>query len=168
MKTWVLFDWGDTLMQVFPRYAGKMKDWPQVAEIPGARKALHALHGHVGIALATNAADSEEADIRQALERVDLNAFIKHVFCFRTLGVKKSTPAFFESVRDRLHVSANHLVMVGDDFQEDVEAARAAGLWAVWFNARTSENAAGERYTTIHHLEALPAVLLGWGLLPKH
>ena len=168
MKTWVLFDWGDTLMRVFPNCAGKMKDWPRVEEVPGARKALHALHGRVGIALATHAADSEEADIREALERVALSAFVKPIFCLRAVGAKKNTPAFFFAhVQERLHASPNHLVMVGDDFAEDVEAARAAGLWAVWFNPRTPENAAGDRYTTIHRLEALPAVLMGWGLLSR-
>lgn len=167
MKTWVLFDWGDTLMRVFPQYSGKMKDWPRVEEMPGARKALHGLHGRVGIALATNAADSEESDIREALERAGLGSFVKQIFCYRAVGAKKSTPDFFAQVQARLHADPGHLVMVGDDFAEDVQAARAAGLWAVWFNPRTSENAAGDRYTTVHHLEALPAVLMGWGLMPR-
>lgn len=167
MKTWVLFDWGDTLMRVFPQFRGKMKDWPKVEEMPGARKALHALHGKLGIALATNAADSEEADIREALERAGLSSFVKHIYCLRAVGAKKSTPEFFRHVLDQLHTDPGHVVMVGDDFTEDVEAARAAGLRAVWFNHRTPENAAGEHYTTVHHLEALPGVLMGWGLLPR-
>jgi len=167
MKTWVLFDWGDTLMRVFPESKGKMKDWRRVEEMPGARKALHALHGKVGIALATNALDSEEADIREALARVELDAFIKRIFCFKSVGAKKSTPEFFQFVLQELHAEPAQVVMVGDDPQEDAQAARAAGLRAVWFNPRTSENRVAEHLTTIHHLEALPAVLMGWGLMPK-
>lgn len=168
MKTWVLFDWGNTLMRVFPAYKGKMKDWPKVEEMPGARKALHALHGKVGIALATNAADSEEADIREALGRVDLDSFVKRIFCYKAVGAKKSTPEFFEAVLSALHATPAQVVMVGDDPREDVEAARAAGMRVVWFNPRTSETRVAEHLTTIHHLEALPAVLMGWGLLPKN
>lgn len=167
MKVWVLFDWGDTLMRVDPKARGKMKDWPRVEEIPGARKALHALHGNLGLAIATNAADSEAEDIRAALERVGLNAFFKQVFCHRDLGLKKSDPAFYAAILEHLKVDGDHGVMVGDDFLEDVESPRKAGLRAVWFNARSDENRAGEHFTTIHHLEALPGVLMGWGLLKR-
>lgn len=167
MKTWVLFDWGDTLMRVFPEAKGKMKDWRKVEEMPGARKALHALHGKVGIALATNAADSEETDIREALARVGLDSFVKRIFCYKAVGAKKSTPEFFRFVLEDLHAEAAQVVMVGDDPREDADAARAAGLRAVWFNPRTAENRVAEHLTTIHHLEALPAVLMGWGLLSR-
>lgn len=167
MKTWVLFDWGDTLMRVFPHSVGKMKDWPRVEEMPGARKALQALHGKAGVALATNAADSEEADIRAALERVGLASFVKHIYCLRSVGARKSSPEFFRHVLADLRADANHVVMVGDDFKEDVEAACAAGLHAVWFNTRNGDDAVGQGYTTVHHLDALPAVLAGWGMVPR-
>lgn len=167
MKTWILFDWGDTLMRVDPKCKGKMKDWLRVEEIPGARKTLHTLHGHLGLALATGAADSEEADIRAALDRVDLNAFFKQVFCSRDLGLKKDDPAFYTAILERLKLDPDHAVMVGDDFHPDVEVPRQAGLRAVWFNARSDENRVGEHFTTIHHLEALPGVLTGWGLMKR-
>ncbi len=165
MNAWVLFDWGDTLMRVFPQYKGRMKDWPRVEEIPGARKALHALHGRIGIALATNAADSEEADIRKALERADLGSFVKRVYCQKTVCAKKSSPEFFAHVVKDLHAPADHLVMVGDDYAEDVEAALAAGLRAVWFNARGEEVRTGHNLATLHRLDHLPALLGAWGLL---
>lgn len=167
MKIWVLFDWGDTLMRVFPEAKGKMKDWKQVAEMPGARPALRSLHGQVGLALATNAADSDEEDIRAALARVDLDAFMKRVFCQRALGVKKGDPDFFRQALEGLHIDPEHAVMVGDDWAEDVQSARAAGLRAVWFNHRNTESRTAEHVTTIHHLEALPGVLMGWGLLKR-
>lgn len=165
MHAWVLFDWGNTLMRVFPECRGKMKDWPRIQEIPGARKALHALHGRIGIALATNAADSDEADIRQALMRADLNSFIKRVYCFRSVGARKSSPAFFTHVMQDLRVPADHLVMVGDEYAEDVEAAQHAGLRAVWFNERTPEIRTGHHLATLHHLDHLPALLQALGLL---
>lgn len=165
MNAWVLFDWGNTLMRVFPGYRGKMRDWPRVEEIPGARKALHSLHGRIGIALATNAADSEEADIRQALERGDLNSFIKRIYCFKSVGAKKSSPEFFDYVARDLHTAPDRLVMVGDEYAEDVEAALAAGLRAVWFNESSEEVRTGHNLATLHHLDHLPALLQTWGLL---
>lgn len=165
MNAWVLFDWGNTLMRVFPEFRGKMRDWPRVQEIPGARKALHSLHGRIGIALATNAADSEEEDIRQALERADLSSFIKRIYCLKTVGAKKSSPEFFAWVLKDLHTPADRIVMVGDEYGEDVEAAQAAGLRAVWYNERSPEVRTGHNLATLHHLDHLPAILHAWGLL---
>ncbi len=165
MNAWALFDWGDTLMRVFPEFRGKMKDWPRVEEMPGARRALHALHGRIGIALATNARDSEEEDIRKALERADLASFVKRIYGYRTVGAPKSSPEFFAHVLEGLHAPADHVVMVGDDFAEDVEAALAAGLRAVWFNTRSQEVRTGHNLATLHHLDHLPALLHTWGLL---
>lgn len=165
MNAWVLFDWGNTLMRVFPEYHGKMRDWPRVQEIPGARKALHSLHGRIGIALATNAADSEEKDIRQALERADLSSFIKRIYCFKSVGAKKSSPEFFAHVLKDLHTAPDRLVMVGDEYAEDVEAPLAAGLRAVWFNETSHEVRTGHNLATLQHLDHLPALLQAWGLL---
>ncbi len=167
MKTWILFDWGNTLMRVMPGASGKMKDWRQVQEVDGVRAMLRSLHGHAGLALATNAEDSEVEDIRAALARVELDPFLKHIFCFRSLGAKKSTPEFFQSALTALHAQPNHVVMVGDDWAEDIQAARAAGLWAVWFNERSTETRVAEHVTTIHHLQALKGVLTGWGLVAR-
>jgi len=78
----ILFDWGDTLMRVFPEYTGPMKDWPRLEAVPGAAGMLDALHEDWILALATNAADSDEADIRAALRRVDLERRLDKVYCF--------------------------------------------------------------------------------------
>lgn len=167
MKTWVLFDWANTLMKGIPGMKGPMKDWPRVESVPGARSILRTLHGKVGIGLATGMAGAEEADVRAALAREDLESFVKRVFCPGNLGLTKADPAFYLRIAEALHSDGAHLVMVGNHFEEDCEAAVAAGFRAVWFNPRDDENRVREHLTTIHHLEALPGVLMGWGLLPR-
>ena len=79
----ILFDWGDTLMRDFREFSGPMASWPEVRALPGAGEVLSALRPHWRLALATNAADSSEAEIRDALERVDLSPLIDKVYCFR-------------------------------------------------------------------------------------
>jgi len=167
MNAWILFDWGDTLMRDFPGSKGKMKDWRRVEAVPGARKALHQLHGQVGIALATQAEDSEESDIREALARVELNAFVKRIYCSRGLGMSKSSPDFYPRILAELKVGPERVVMVGDNLKEDVEAARAAGLRAIWFNERSTEERTGERMATLHHLDHLQGLLTAWGILKR-
>jgi len=161
---WVLFDWGDTLMRTLD-YPGPMCTWPQVDVVPGAVALLSSLHGKVGIALATNAADSQEEEIRQALVRGGLSPFVDRIFCFRSVGLRKASPPFFTHIATQLEVPVSRLVMVGDDFEQDVTAAGTAGIKAVWFNERTHESRIGADVWTIHALTELPQVLEAWGVL---
>jgi putative hydrolase of the HAD superfamily len=49
------------------------------------------------------------------------------------VGWRKPAPEFFAAVVDAIGVSPNEILMVGDDEENDVAAARAAGLRAVLF-----------------------------------
>ncbi|WP_005036500.1 HAD family hydrolase [Holophaga foetida] len=167
MNAWVLFDWGGTLMRDFPGSKGKMKDWRRVEAVPGARKALHQIHGQVGVALATRAEESDEADIREALARVELDAFIKRIYSPLALGLDKGSPDFYRRILAELKVSPDRVVMVGDNYKEDVEAARAAGMRAVWFNEHNSEERTGAHMATLHHLDHLQGLLTAWGILKR-
>ena len=149
----VLFDWGNTLM-VDDGQGGRMADWPRVAAVPGAAEALEALHGHYRLCVATNADDSTADDVMAALGRVGLARFIDRVFSSRDLGARKPDPAFYAAVLEALRADeaeaaavgptetaheaprlrAGQVVMVGDDFENDVAGAAAAGLRAVWLN----------------------------------
>lgn len=161
---WVLFDWGDTLMRTLD-HPGPMCSWPRVDVVPGALALLSSLHGKVGIALATNAADSQEEEIRRALVRGGLSPFVDRIFCFRSVGSRKASPCFFAHIVAQLEVPASRLVMVGDDFEQDVTAAGTAGIKAVWFNERNHESRIGAEVQTIHALTELPQVLEAWGVL---
>lgn len=164
MRPWILFDWGDTLMRTLA-YPGPMSRWPRVEVIPGAAEALRELSDRAGIALATNAADSREDEIWTALALAGLDPFIDRIFCFRSVGHKKSSPPFFAHVMEQLGVPAGRLVMVGDDFEQDVTAANAVGIQAVWFNEKSHEAREGADHFTIHHLRDLPARLEARGIL---
>ena len=159
----LLFDWGDTLMRDLPQFSGPMAGWPRVEALPGAAETLQALAGEWRIALATNAADSDEAQIRQALQRGGLDAWIEQVYCFKRLGVKKPAPEFFAAIlADAAQLGGappGRVVMVGDSFAGDVQGALSSGLQAVWLNTRSAEQRAGPGYTTIHLLAELPAAL---------
>ena len=135
----ILFDWGDTLMKVFPEYSGPMKDWPRVEAVPGAAEMLERLHPDWTLCLATNAADSDEADIRAALRRVDLERHLDKVYCFKNIGYKKPAREFFEYILRDLSLPPEQVIMVGDNYVADVLGARQAGLRTVWVN-RTSWN----------------------------
>jgi len=159
----ILFDWGDTLMQVFPQYSGAMVAWPQVAAVVGAAETLAALHPDYRLAVATNAHDSDEAEIWAALKRAGLAANLDKVYCFRNVCFRKPSVEFFEYILSDLGLPPEGVVMVGDDWEADVLGANQAGLRAIWLNSRSAEVRSGEQYQTIHSLLELPECLQKWG-----
>ncbi len=123
-------------MRDLPGMSGPMCDWPDVAVIEGAEETLRHLSARALCCLATSARDSEPDQISRALRRGGLERFISRLFCYRGLGVDKSSPLFYRRIIEQLECRPSEIVMVGDNLEADVLAARSAGLRAVWFNPR--------------------------------
>lgn len=155
----ILFDWGNTLMREFAGYEGPMAVWPRVVALPGAAEVLAALQPDWTLCLATNALGSDAAQIRAALARAKLDAYIERIFRGIDLGAQKPHPAFFAGALAQLGEPAERVVMVGDGFEVDVLGAANAGLRAVWLNEHTAESREGPLWRTIHRLADLPAAL---------
>jgi len=129
----LLFDWGDTVMRLFG-FPGPMAYWPRVEAVPGVAEALQALQPRYRLVVATNAAESGAALVREALERAGLGIYFEAVFTAQELGACKPEPAFFQAVLEELGCAPSEAVMVGDAYRADVVGAKEAGLRAVWFN----------------------------------
>lgn len=135
----VIFDWGDTVMEDLPMKAGPMVDWDVVQETPGIRRVLDTLQGKVMILLGTNAAESGEKKVRQALKKVGLDGYFDAVHTAKELGVGKPDRQFFQSIRKFHDLQAEEILMVGDDFSNDAQGAVTAGMRSIWFRREKSE-----------------------------
>jgi FMN phosphatase YigB (HAD superfamily) len=124
---WVVCDWGNTLMRDFG-LPGPMAGWPEVEVLPGAADALALLRRNCRLAVASNAAESDAALIRRALDRGGIGSFFEAVFSSREMGAAKPDPAFFRMLLDRLRISGPEGVSIGDDLHKDILPARAAGM----------------------------------------
>jgi putative hydrolase of the HAD superfamily len=162
LKTTLVFDWGDTLMRVFPEYNGAMVGWPEVAGMPGAVEALTRLHEEYALFVATNAAHSSADEISAALQRVGLDGFFEDIFTSQKLdGFRKPDTAYFQAIEHCLGKPAASLVMIGDDYGVDVLGAYRVGWQTLWFNP---DCAACPGLTPLHngeiyHMGDLPEVL---------
>jgi len=130
----IVFDWGNTLMRVFPECHGPMAYWPRVEAIPGVIPALADLCNTYPLYLATNASDSDANLVRIALQRVGLEDFFAGIFTSNELQATKPDPLFYQRVLQACSFPANEVVMVGDDYSADILGARQAGLHAIWYN----------------------------------
>jgi putative hydrolase of the HAD superfamily len=150
-----LFDWGDTLMVDLPGYSGPMKSWPEVKAVEGARKTLEYLSKVSMCHLVTNAKDSYEDDIREALARVNLDVYLSRIFCYRNVGFEKPSREFFSKVMESLGLAPKDIALVGDSFEKDILGAISNGIYSFWYNPLNAEVKEGKMYSTIHSLVEL-------------
>lgn len=149
-------------MRVYPGVRGPMASWPRVAAVQGAAASLARLSARYHLAVATNAADSDEDQIRAALKRAGLDTWIQQIFCARNLGFQKPQAEYFQAILKRLKTQPNHMVMIGDSYSSDIQGAVQAGLSAIWFNPLSKEQRQGAGYCTVHALSEIEAVLQNW------
>jgi HAD superfamily hydrolase (TIGR01509 family) len=157
--SWILFDWGDTLMSEDGPADYAMADWPEVRAIAGAEEVVPALAARHLLAIATNASVSDRQAIERALARVGLAQHLSEIFCFRDLGLKKTDPRFWDVVEARLGVPRARLLMIGDDLENDVLAPQRCGVAAIWFNWKRAPTPPRLTVTMIDRLEELLALL---------
>jgi HAD superfamily hydrolase (TIGR01509 family) len=155
----ILFDWGDTVMRDFRQYDGPMHMWPEVAALPGAMDALSKIRPSRIIALATNALDSREEEIRAALRRASIDHLVDRIYCFSGIGFMKPAREFYTHILNDLHLDPREAIMVGDDFEKDILGANRAGIFAIWINHGSSERRVGKSYDTIYSLFDLPSAV---------
>ncbi len=138
-----------------PALLTPMVGWPKVEVIEGIEDLLKDLHASGrGIILATAASISDESEIRGALARAELDSYFAKIYCFKNTGLSKGS-AFYQHILQELNVSASDVMMVGDSFEKDVQAANAAGIFAAWFNPISDETINGEQHVTVHSMQEL-------------
>jgi FMN phosphatase YigB (HAD superfamily) len=150
-----LFDWGDTLMVDIPGCAGPMKSWPKVKAAKGATETLEYLSRVSTCHLVTNAKDSDEDDIREALAKVNLDVYLSRIFCYRNTGFKKPSEEFFSRVMETIGFDPKDIALVGDSFDTDVVGAVESGIFGYWYNPLSAEVMEGKMYSIIHSLVEL-------------
>jgi len=153
----ILFDWGDTVMRDHPEITIPMVEWEAVEVIEGIADVLEILRSSGRrIVLATSADISDESQIRGALARGGLADYFSHIYCFKNTHLPKGED-FYRYILNDLGISASEALMAGDSFEKDVQAANAVGIFAVWFNPRSSEARDSDLHVTIHSMEGLQA-----------
>ena len=74
------------------------------------------------------------AEQQLKLHRCDLTDLAGPLITSEEVGAQKPDPRIFAVALERLGVSADAAVMVGDAWATDIEGARRAGIRPVWLN----------------------------------
>jgi HAD superfamily hydrolase (TIGR01662 family) len=153
---WLLLDWGDTLMRVFPETKASMAEWPIVELMPGVRTVLPAIKkAGFHLALISNTENSDASQVRKALKRAGLDELIERIYMARELGCRKPEATFFNAVLRDLGCLPSQALVIGDTLMEDVIGAQRAGIQAIWFRPHRAPIADFPLCPCIHHFAEL-------------
>jgi YjjG family noncanonical pyrimidine nucleotidase len=99
--------------------------------LDGAADLLRAVRPHARIAIVTNNLLEEQQD---KLAHCGLASLIDLLIASEDVGVSKPDRGIFDIALDRMGLTAQDVVMVGDSWANDVVGAFNAGIRAIWFN----------------------------------
>ena len=106
--------------------------------------------------------------MRQDLDRLGLAPYLAASVFSSEVGVRKPDPRIFHTALERLDVSPEHTVFVGDRLLDDVTGAQAVGMRAVLTRQfRQEEDPDIHPDAAIDHLRDLPSLLQRWGAPPR-
>jgi HAD superfamily hydrolase (TIGR01549 family) len=129
--------------------------------LEGAADLLLAIRPHARIGIVTNNFLEEQRD---KLAYCGLAELVDVLIASEDVGVSKPERGIFDIALQRLGVSAEEAVMVGDSWANDIAGAVDAGIRAIWFNPdRRPAPATPSGVSEIHALtppeEILPLLL---------
>jgi putative hydrolase of the HAD superfamily len=145
-----------------PTSAVPMVDWPSVRVVEGVADLLAYLKDSGRqVIIATSATVSDEGQVRAALKRAGVDSYFSRIYCFKNTGISKSE-AYYRHILKDLNIPASDVLMVGDSFPRDVQAANMAGIYAVWFSEISDETLKGKLHTTVHSMQELLVLFKSW------
>lgn len=118
--------------------------WSRYVSVdPDAASVLQALSEHYVLGLVSNF--DHPPHIHTVLKETGLNHWFKSIVISGEVGVKKPSPRILLMAAQATGLKPEEVAYVGDS-REDMEAARAAGMFGVWLENRSEAVAAGAHY----------------------
>jgi 2-haloalkanoic acid dehalogenase type II len=100
------------------------------------------------LAIISNAGD--DADVQVLVDQAGIRDYFEVIVTSASLGIRKPNPRIFQIVLERLGVSPEKAVMVGDTLGADILGAQNAGLVGIWIDRRGDVPGNRAHADTIH------------------
>ena len=112
---------------------------PEASMVEGADNVLEQLRND-GYRLGVVSSAGYPKFVELALEKLGLRTYFSEIVTSTGEGIYKSNPEIFRRAARRLGAEPQEAVHIGDHAAYDVQAAKEAGLFAIWFTpqARTT------------------------------
>jgi len=116
--------------------------WEKFAEtgtlLKGAEEAVeYVISKGLMVCIVTNGAVALQ---NSRISNSPVSKHITHVMVSEGVGVKKPDPQIFHLLLQKLDMSPDDVVMVGDSLANDIQGSKNAGIRSVWYNPDRIEN----------------------------
>jgi len=127
-------EFAHSLSQCFTDYSINQPEF-----FPGALELLKYLK-QLGLSL-TLLSNGPKEPQRHVIECLGLNEYFQNIYLSGETGLPKPTANAYFQVLDTYKIQASNYLMVGDDWNIDIEVARALGMQSYWvkFNAKQDD-----------------------------
>lgn len=125
--------------------------------LPAIEETLAALHGRVKIGLICNTGFTGGSPLREVLETHGLARYFDVLTFSNEFGYLKPDPRIFHHTLERLGVSADEALHVGDLEDADVAGARATGMYAARYAPESEDGTEG--HLLVRHWRDFPEQL---------
>ena len=115
----VIFDLGGTL-----KVSGVLKLFP------GTKEVLERLSKKYTLVIGAN----QPLYAYQFMEESGIDRYFEKVYLSTEIGYEKPDLKFFKYILDDLKLEAEEVVMVGDNYENDISPARSLRIKAIWLN----------------------------------
>jgi putative hydrolase of the HAD superfamily len=99
--------------------------------VAGAVELLSHLRPHVSIGVVTNNVRHEQVE---KLQFLGLDGLVDVLVTSEEVGVAKPHPAIYHAALDHLGCAPDEVVMVGDNWENDIVGASRVGIRSIWLN----------------------------------
>ncbi len=126
----------DTLREAMRRmFAVTQSNWLGESDAVATLQALRNQGYRLGII--SNASDDDNT---QALvDKAGVRPYFEYIMSSAVFGRRKPDPAIFRDALAHFGVKPERAVMVGDNYEADIEGAHAAGMQGIWITRRVAE-----------------------------
>jgi putative hydrolase of the HAD superfamily len=121
---------------------------------PETREALQALRA-AGLRVAV--CSNWDWDIDHIIEDLGIADVVDDVFSSAQIGVRKPHPAFYTRILDKMQLSSECALFVGDTWETDIAGAIGVGMRSVWIDRRN--RVAPETHSDVVRIESLADVV---------
>lgn len=90
------------------------------------------------------------------INRMTLGRYFTHSYRAEQIGRAKPDPGFYQDALKRASIDASRTLHIGDDYKNDVLAARDAGLLTLWFNPSRQPEEDGSADIEVQELSDIP------------
>jgi 2-haloalkanoic acid dehalogenase type II len=133
-------------------FAVSQAHWqPEADTIPTLRRL-----GELGYRLGIVSNAGDDADVQVLIDKAGIRSYFEVILSSAAAGVRKPNPDIFRRVLDRMGLTPEQAVMVGDVLGADILGAHNAGMPGIWITRRADRLA-----NRLHEDTIVPDAVIG-------